>query len=406
MKAAGVVVEYNPFHNGHLYHLEAAREMSGADIIIAVMSGSFLQRGEPALVSKWSRAKMALMNGADLVFELPYQYSTQKAEVFADGAVKMLDAALCSTVCFGSEAGDAEAFIKTVEYINNERESYDRLIRQYMQTGVSYPRAASLAMEELKAPEGVLPLSQPNNILGYHYVKSILSINSRMMPLTVKRKSANYHDQDFASSTIASATSIRKALFDGSGGLASIRRYIPKSSAEALEDYLAEFGAFHSWEMFWPYLKYRLLQASPAELNSIYEAEEGLENRLVGAAIKAESFGEFMNTAKTKRYTWTRIQRLCTHILVNAKKEEMATSEKGPEYLRLLGMTDFGKRYLNMYKGDFKLPVVSRLSSFSSKGIELDIKAAYIYSLGVPGPQSQKLLEMEYSQPPYVIEKR
>jgi len=403
LKAAGVVVEYNPFHNGHLYHLEAAREMSGADIVIAVMSGSFLQRGEPALVSKWSRAKMALMNGADLVFELPYQYSTQKAEVFADGAVKMLDAALCSTLCFGSESGEAEAFIKTVEYINDESETYDRLTRKHMQTGVSYPRAASLAMAELKAPEGVLSLSQPNNILGYHYVKSILSNKSGMRPLTVKRKSANYHDQDFASSTIASATSIRKALFEGSGGLSSIKGYIPAISASVLEEYLEEFGAFHSWEMFWPYLKYRLLQASPAELNSIYEAEEGLENRLAGAAYKAQSFEEFMNAAKTKRYTWTRIQRLCTHILVNAKKEEMATEGKGPEYLRLLGMTDLGKRYLNMNKGDFKLPIVSRLSSFTSKGIELDIRSSYIYSLGLSGPPAQKLLEMEYSQPPYVI---
>lgn len=406
MKAAGVVVEYNPFHNGHLFHLEKAREMSDADVIIAVMSGSFLQRGEPALVSKWSRAKMALMNGADLVFELPYQYSTQKAEVFANGAVKMLDAALCSTLCFGSESGDAEAFINTVGFINNEMEAYDHQIRKYMQTGVSYPRAASLAMAELKAPEGILSLSEPNNILGYHYVKSILSINSAMIPLTVKRKSANYHDQDFASSTIASATSIRKAVFEGSGDLASIRRYIPESSAEALEEYLEEFGAFHSWEMFWPYLKYRLLQASPAELNSIYEAEEGLENRLAGAAKKARSFAEFMNSAKTKRYTWTRIQRLCTHVLVNAKKEEMAIEESGPEYLRLLGMTDSGKRYLNMNKDDFKLPVVSKLSSFSSKGIELDIRASYIYSLGLPPSQSQKLLEMEYSRPPYVIEKR
>ncbi|WP_316568414.1 nucleotidyltransferase [Neobacillus sp. YIM B06451] len=405
MKAVGLVVEYNPFHNGHLYHLESAKEVSGADIVIAAMSGSFLQRGEPALVSKWARAKMALLNGVDIVFELPYKFSTQKAEIFASGAVSILDAAGCAYLCFGSESGEAGAFVKTIDFIEGKRAEYDDLIKKYSKTGVSYPKATALALAELNPPEETIPLSQPNNILGYHYVKSISSLGSKMKPLTVKRKNANYHDEDFSSATIASATSLRKALFSGGTSLEGIGQFIPAPSRAVLREYSENFGGFHHWESYWPFLKYRLLQSSPIEIRTVYEAEEGLENRLVEAARRSENFQEFMERAKTKRYTWTRIQRLCTHVLVNAKKEEMAEHNKEVGYLRLLGMTENGRRYLNKHKGSFGIPLVSKLSSFSSPEINLDIRASAIYSLGLLGNSGQKLLEMEYSQPPILIEK-
>ncbi|WP_053366093.1 nucleotidyltransferase [Bacillus sp. FJAT-27245] len=405
MKAVGVVVEYNPFHNGHLYHLQSAKEVSGADIAIAVMSGSFLQRGEPALVSKWARAKMALLNGVDIVFELPYKFSTQKAEIFAHGAVSILDAAGCSFLCFGSESGEAGAFEKTVGFIEGKREAYDILIKKYSKTGVSYPKAASLALAELNPPAETIPLSQPNNILGYHYVRSISFLGSRMKPITVKRKNANYHDEDFSSATIASATSLRKALFSMETSLEGIKQYIPIPTMAVLREYKGNFGRFHHWESYWPFLKYRLLQSSPNEIRTVYEAEEGLENRLVDAARRSVSFQEFMEYAKTKRYTWARIQRLCTHLLVNAKKEEMAEDINGAGYLRLLGMTEDGRRYLNKHKGSFGIPLVSKLSSFSSPEINLDIRASAIYSLGLSGASGQKLLEMEYSQPPLFIKK-
>lgn len=405
MKAVGVVVEYNPFHNGHLYHLESAKEISGSDIVIAAMSGSFLQRGEPALVSKWARAEMALLNGVDIVFELPYKFSTQKAEIFARGAVSILDAAGCSSLCFGSESGEAGAFEKTAVYLEGKKEAYDILIKKYSKTGVSYPKASSLALAELNPPAGTIPLSQPNNILGYHYVKSISSINSGMKPLTVRRKNANYHDEDFSSATIASATSLRKALFSGRADLDEIKQYIPAPTAAALSEYIEKFGRLHQWESYWPLLKYRLLQSSPTEIRMVYEAEEGLENRLFEAARKSVSFQEFMENVKTKRYTWTRIQRLCTHVLVNAKKEDMAAENQGAGYLRLLGMTENGRRYLNKNKGSFSLPLISKLSSFSGQDINLDIKASAVYSLGLSESRGQKLLEMEYSQPPLLIEK-
>ncbi|WP_059170034.1 nucleotidyltransferase [Bacillus sp. FJAT-27445] len=408
MKAVGVVVEYNPFHNGHLYHLESAKEVSGADIVIAAMSGNFLQRGEPALVSKWARTKMALLNGVDIVFELPYKFSTQKAEAFASGAVSILDAAGCSFLCFGSESGEAPAFGKTVQFLEKEKAAYDLLIKNYINTGVSYPKAASLALLGLNPPPDIISLSEPNNILGYHYVKSIVEQNSAMKPLTVRRKNANYHDEDFSSATIASATSLRKALFSngGDGGTAAIEQYMPIPSVKVLNEYIEDFGKLHQWETYWQLLKYRLLQSTLDELRSVYEAEEGLENRLIEAAFKSENFQEFMERVKTKRYTWTRIQRLCTHILVNAKKTEMSSGIQRAGYLRLLGMTTRGREYLNKRKGTFPLPIVSKLSSFSESEIGLDIRASAAYSLGLPGSKGQTLLKMEYSQPPILIEKR
>ncbi|OCA85554.1 hypothetical protein A8F94_11750 [Bacillus sp. FJAT-27225] len=405
MDAVGVVVEYNPFHNGHLYHLQSSKQLSRAEIAIAVMSGSFLQRGEPALVSKWSRTKMALLNGVDIVFELPYQYAVQKAELFAWGAVAILEAAGCTSLCFGSEAGDAGSFIKTAEFLTANEAEYNSLIKKHIKSGVSYPRAASLAVSELNGPEGIVPLSEPNNILGYHYVKAMLDQRCRMEPLTVKRKNAQYHDEDFSSATIASATSIRKAFFSDGVDIPAISQYIPPATESSLLEYIETYGTLHHWENYWPLLKYRLLQTARGELASIYEAEEGLENRLADCARKADSFAGFMQLAKTKRYTWTRIQRLCTHILVNATKEEMAVSTAmRPGYLRLLGMTGAGRNYLNKMKGSLPIPLVSKLSGFTSPEIELDIRAASVYAMGLHGSMSQKLLEQEYRQPPIFLE--
>lgn len=213
LKAVGLVVEYNPFHNGHLYHLEASKTASEADAVIAVMSGNFLQRGEPALVSKWARTKMALKQGADLVIELPYAYATQKAETFADGAISILEALGCSSVCFGSENGEISPFLETAELLNSHHAEYQQLVKQFMKEGMSYPSAQTSAFLALETDSRPLDLSLPNNILGFQYVRAIQKQKASIRPLTIKRTAAGYHDEDFNSSPIASATSIRKALF-------------------------------------------------------------------------------------------------------------------------------------------------------------------------------------------------
>ncbi|MEW9050357.1 MAG: nucleotidyltransferase [Neobacillus sp.] len=403
MKAVGVIVEYNPFHNGHDFHLQAAQEAAKADLVIAVMSGNFLQRGEPALVSKWYRTKMALMNGIDIVIELPYQFATQKAETFANGAVSILSAIGCDSLCFGSESGDITTFLQTIDYLEEHRTLFDEKIKMNIKTGVSYPKALSLSFQSLSSTENLVRLDQPNNILGYHYIKALKQQKSSMVPITVKRKNADYHDEHFATETIASATSIRKALFSSEKDSSIIQQYVPAATNQLLTEYIHRYGTFHEWENYWRYLQFRILQSTPDELKEIYEVEEGIEHRIISATLQASSFKEFMEKVKTKRYTWTRLQRICVHILTNTKKVEMKMGSERATYIRLLGMSSKGKEYLNKNKAELDLPLISKLSSYKQPDISLDIRASRVYSLGLPGLASKGLLQQEYTQPPIYI---
>lgn len=403
MKAVGVVVEYNPFHNGHLFHLQQAKEESGADVAIAAMSGNFLQRGEPALVSKWARTKMALDAGIDIVFELPYRFATQHAEVFAEGSVSILSAAGCEILCFGSESGDLNAFMRTISFLEANNDFFQKKIKFFAGEGNSYPKSIALAFQSLAPSDSFIDISRPNNILGLHYIQAILRQESPMKAQTITRKNAGYHDEHFASATIASATSIRKALLGASGEIEAIRQYVPDSTYNHLISYREEYGGFHSWENYWPFLKYRLLQSSPEELSEFYEVEEGLENRLLAAAAASNSFKQFMETIKTKRYTWTRLQRVCLHILTNTRKDQMKSAKNTVNYLRLLGATEKGRSYLNLRKKEFGLPLVSKLSAFSDPDLKLDTRAARIYALGQNGSGQEKLLAEEFAQPPIML---
>ncbi|MEH7122975.1 MULTISPECIES: nucleotidyltransferase [unclassified Bacillus (in: firmicutes)] len=404
MNAVGVIVEYNPFHNGHAFHLQEAKKLADAEVVIAVMSGNFLQRGEPSLVSKWKRTEMALKAGADIVFELPYSFATQQANSFASGAVSILEAAGCHSLCFGSESGDIESFYRTITFLETNNEHYQRQVKYYLERGNSYPKATSLSFHDLSPHKELLDMSKPNNILGFQYIKAVQKQGASIQPLTVSRKSADYHDPHFSSETIASATSIRKALFSEEGNMADLKQYMPKTSYQALLDYRQEFGLFHQWETYWPYLKYRILHSTLKELSFIYEVEEGLENRLADAVLVSNSFNEFMKKIKTKRYTWTRLQRACLHILTNTRKNEMNNQAEKAEYLRLLGMTSKGRQYLNKKKSRLQLPLISKISSVHNNQLALDIKASRIYSMGALGNAQQRLLEMEFKQPPLFLE--
>jgi len=400
MKAVGVIVEYNPLHNGHLYHIQKAKELTNADIVIAVMSGPFLQRGEPAVVSKWHRAAMALEHGIDLIIELPYMFAVQHAEIFAYGAVTLLDSLRCDYICFGSESGNIQLFNDAYSLLEDNKLNYNQAVKAFMEEGNSYPKSASLAFLQLsKGKTAMLDLSKPNNMLGFQYIKAAHLNKLAVKLVTIARKDANYHDTDFSSETIASATSIRKKLFDAEDGREAIKPYIPAYTNTLLQSFQMEYGRYMQWENYWPYLKFRLLQASAAELSGIYEVEEGLEHRLLAKADKADSLHHFLTLVKTKRYTWTRLQRICTHILTNTKKTDIKKMSE-PTYIRLLGSTKTGRLYLKEKKKTFSLPVISKLSSFHNEQIDLDIKAAAIYSLGAPLSFQQNLAKLEYSQPP------
>lgn len=405
MKSVGVIVEYNPFHNGHDYHMQQSMKQTGADITIAVMSGPFLQRGEPALISKWLRTKMALSGGADIVIELPYAFATGKAEIFANGAVSLLTALQTDEVCFGSEQGTIAPFENTLSFLWEHQETYEKKLRSFLKSGYSFPKASALAFQDFKHlhnHDDLVDLSKPNDILGFHYVKAIHDQHSPIKATTLQRIGAGYHDPDLGHKEIASATGIRRAIASGDQSLESVREFVPHFTYRRLIEAFQKHGMFHSWERLFPYLRHKLLTTPPEMLANIYEAEEGLEHRLQAAVKHTDSFQSFMEKIKTKRYTWTRLQRLCTHILTNTSKSEMATVLGHPQatYIRLLGMSENGRTYLNQIKKDLHLPVVSTLSKHDDPLLTLDNRAADCYSLGYPKHLHSEKLQEEYNMPP------
>ncbi|MFS0654222.1 nucleotidyltransferase [Bacillus sp. 179-C3.3 HS] len=402
MKAVGVVVEYNPFHYGHAYHVRQAKQETSADVVIAVMSGSFLQRGEPAIVSKWARTKMALQSGVDLVCELPYIYAVQKAETFANGAVSILDALQCDSLFFGSEDGDISAFQRTAHAWHQKQAEIDSLTKEKVKEGLSYPAAASSAFQEAVYPERLLDLSQPNNILGFHYVKAILERAPHLQPFTSKRIASGYHDIELpADQKIASATSIRKALKE-QRSFEPVEPYLPSTTLAQLRSYQSSYGLLHTQEAYFRFLKHAFHTMDLEELKEIYEIEEGIEYRMQKAVKHAVSYEDYLSLLKTKRYTWTRLQRMNTHLLMRVKKQAMhqLLSEKKAPYIRLLGMSKKGQQYLSLVKKELDVPLVSKLSSFSHPALDLDIRASRVFSLPIEEPMQTSLTEAEFKTSP------
>ncbi|MBS4207735.1 nucleotidyltransferase [Bacillus sp. FJAT-50079] len=402
MKSAGLIVEYNPFHNGHLYHLQKTKQLTNADVTVAVMSGNFLQRGEPALVSKWARTKMALAAGVDIIIELPYGFAVQQATIFARGAVYLLNALRCDHICFGSERGEIQPFIHTIAFLEKNKTDYEAAVSFHLKKGMSYPNALAAAFASLNPPDHIIDLSKPNNILGYHYMLAAKQLQTSITFDTVGRKHANYHDQEAINDSIASATAIRKLLQEHKS-IGEIENYIPKETVAELKNYSDTFGQFHQWENYWSYLQYRLLTMDVDELRNIHEMEEGIEHRLKRAAKQADHFAGFMELVKTKRYTWTRLQRLCTHVLTNTTKTAINNAGTYPAYARLLGMSTTGRQYLNVIKKELPIPLIAKASSFQSESIQLDFQAAHVYALGLNEPARSKLLLQEFQQPPIMF---
>ncbi|HDR3903653.1 MULTISPECIES: nucleotidyltransferase [Bacillus] len=402
MKASGIVVEYNPFHNGHDYHVQQTKKLTHSDIIIAVMSGPFLQRGEPALISKWYRTKMALASGVDLIVELPYAFATQKAETFANGAISILNALRVSEICFGSEDGQIENFYNTISVQKNEEATFNRLVKQFMSAGNSYAKATSEAFLHILPSKKNIDMSQPNNILGFQYIKAILAQNSSIQAQTIKRYASHYHDETFSNQHIASATSIRKQLFSENGSFTEIEPFIPKATASLLATYKQNFGILHNWEQYFSFFKYKLMTMSPGDLRHIYEIEEGLEHRILSKIQNSSSFHSFMEALKTKRYTWTRLQRACTHILTNTTKEEMHTAniEQHAPYIRLLGMSQKGQTYISKNKKKIELPILTHTKSFDHPTLHIERKANSVYFSIMQEPLRTQLLKQDVTHRP------
>ncbi|CAK21481.1 nucleotidyltransferase [Listeria welshimeri] len=370
MKATGIVVEYNPFHNGHQLHLNKARELTKADVVIAVMSGSFVQRGEPAILPKWERTKMALAAGVDMVVELPVSFATQHATIFAEESVRILDALHVDALFFGSEHGVSEDFLTAAKTVVEHEASFNQAIQlALIDKKTSYARAYTETFKQSFGTE-LLDVTKPNNILGFHYALAIQKQNPTISLQTMARIHAGYHDIEANHDQIASATAIRKLLL--AGNLEEASRYLPASSIEILKNY---DGPFLSWENYWALLKYRLIQAETDELEGIRNVSEGIQNRMQIAATKAQYFSDFIESMKTKRYSNARIQRTALQILLNARNIPSAP------YIRILGMNKTGQKYLSHHKKNISLPIVTTVSKAAPGLLEEDLRATNIYTL-------------------------
>ncbi len=370
MKATGIVVEYNPFHNGHKLHLNKARELTQADVVIAVMSGSFVQRGEPAIIPKWERAKMALSAGVDMVVELPVSFATQHATIFAEEAVRILDAIHIDTLFFGSEHGVAEDFtLAAKKVVENEVHFNETIQLALVDKKTSYARAYTETFKKLFGAD-LLDVSKPNNILGFHYALAVQKQNPSISLQTIPREHAGYHDEEASHDQIASATAIRKLIL--AGKLEEASHYLPASSIDILRNYE---GPFLSWTDYWSFLQYRLIQAGSEELEGIRGVSEGIQNRMQQAATKAQNFSDFIELTKTKRYSNARLQRTALQILLNAR------SQTSSPYIRILGMNKTGQQYLSLHKKNISLPIVTTVSKAPAGLLEEELRATNIYTL-------------------------
>ncbi|GMK40680.1 UPF0348 protein YlbM [Paenibacillus sp. CCS19] len=408
MRTVGIVVEYNPFHNGHYYHVQQSRKKTGADAVVAVMSGHFLQRGEPALLDKWTRAEMALRGGCDLVLELPVAYSTQSAEWFARGAVATLDATgVVDTLCFGSESGDIESFCAAAELLHEEPASFKQALNERLAEGVPYPAAYEWALSTHAAKQGIPPLAvaQPNNSLGLHYTLAVKRMGSPIAPFTIRREKSGYNDQTPSDESIASATAIRKLLLEA-GDLEAARPFVPKTTIALMQRERDKGLIAADWRLFEKQLIHSILTRSVEELGHIHEMTEGLEHRLLHTVRQLDEvrFEPLLEQLKTKRYTRTKLQRALLAVLLGHTKRELAPGKlaEGPGYIRVLGFTSKGQSLLRQMRKSSRWPVLMSAARAPEQlpYLSLDIRATAVYALARnPNASSRDLLRDYYEQP-------
>ena len=376
MKAVGMVVEYNPFHNGHRYHLQQAKKISGADVTVAVMSGNFTQRGEPTIVDKWSRARTAVMNGVDLVIELPVFYAVQPANRFAGGALSLLNALGVDSIVFGSEHPEWNfaRLVKAEEAFNQE--SFNKYNATY----------ATQFNEQLKEQTGVT-LIDPNDILAFAYTKAKINQGYHFELLPIKRQGSNYHDQQIKGK-IASASAIRQAINEKG----DYRQAVP----QVMGDILAAIKSVPSWTDLYPLLRNQLIQAPVSTLQSTYLMAEGLEYRMKEAAQRSLDFNSFMNFTKTKRYTYAHLLRVCLYTILQITQEEVAEHSKHP-YLHVLAFNKQGREYLHQVKKQLDLPLITKVDQeMRDQLLNLDYRAGKLYQLFTP-------IEQDLKHPPIII---
>ena len=397
----GIVSEYNPFHNGHILHLKKSLEMTKADFTIAIMSGSFTQRGDTSLIDKWAKTEMALKQGIDLVIELPTLYAISSAENFADGAVKILNSlGIIDYISFGSEIGEIKPLDDVATVLSKEPKDFSEILKRQLRSGLSYPKAREIAIQMYfgTSPIYTEALQNPNNILGIEYLKALKRSKSNITPITIKRNYNSYNSNDVKNG-VASATAIRTMIMQKK----NIHTVVPYETYEIIERLTEEGKIVSSLKVFEKEIIYNLRKMTITEIANLADVTEGLENKIKQASNMTNDLDELIQKIKSKRYTETRIRRILLYSLLNITKKDMTISKKVTPYIRVLGFNKHGKRIISaIAENNPKIKIVVSVKKFLDTNRDMnlqsmmmkDILATNIYTLGF---KNQPLGNLDYT---------
>ena len=378
MNVIGVIAEYNPFHLGHLYQINKIKEMYKDSIIIAIVSSSFTQRGDVSILNKWDKARIALDNGIDLVIELPYFYAGQSSDIFAKGAVTILNYLGIDTLVFGMESDDINN-LKLMADIQLNDKNYNNIVKEYLSNGYNYPTALSKAIKDVLN----LDIYLPNDLLALSYIKQVKLINNNIDVIGIKRTN-DYHSKEITSN-IVNASLIREQFKNN----LDISNYIPNYDTNKLYNV--------SVNDFYPLLKYQILN-NINNLDKFLTVDEGIDNRIKKYIKNSNNWDELVNNIKTKRYTYNKINRMLMHILFNLTKEE--SKNIVIDYVRVLGFNSKGRSYLNKIKKNKDINIITNYKDGISKLFDLENRVNNIYAIIV----DNKLIYEEYSHNPIIID--
>lgn len=390
MKTVGLITEYNPFHNGHAYHIEKAKMLTGADRVIVVMSGDFVQRGAPAVMPKHLRAESALLSGASLIIELPVCFATGSAEYFAQGSISLLNRLGCiDSICFGSECGDLHLLKEIAQILADEPIEYQTALKQALKEGASFPAARQEALN-IYSDEYSEILASPNNILGIEYLKALAKIHSKMEPFTIKRIGAGYHDMDI-DGQFSSATAIRSDIYQladvnsssESLPLTHIQTQVPSSCHELMKkNYQTRYPV--KADDFSLLLKAKLLSETAGSLSHYLDMSPELANRILRLRNDYLSFEQFCDLLKTKELTRSRISRSFIHVLLGITNDWLTAMKAPAPYARILGFRRDHADLLGILKRTSDIPLITSparavLADTAYQMLELDIYASNLY---------------------------
>lgn len=397
MKVTGIIAEYDPFHNGHSYHIKKAREMTGADAIVVVMSGHFTQRGMPAFFSRDARVRMAVDGGADLVIELPYIYACNSSHEFARGAAGILNGIGCvDALVFGAETDDMDTLGKAARAAAGTDDRSSAYIKEEMKNGVSYPEALTRSVEKIYGAQTAAVLREPNNLLGIEYMKALRELGSGIKPFIVGRRSAAHGESlemlygRKQEQRIASGTAVRKAVY--AGGARAAEMLVPDTSFSIISGYERSSGfSFTEYrdkikKNMFELLKYKIITSDESELAEVYGVAEGLENRLKSCISDAEDIDGLIDSVKSKRYTRARISRTLMHLLINLRTADFETLRE-TYCARVLGFSPTGGKLLRLMSESSAIPVFSNLSRLDKRSpeaarvLKYDMRASDVYAL-------------------------